>query len=96
MREQVALGFQVRVLRVNGTGRLPDFLAKFEPCQVFLGSLFQFKSIGSSIEINLGSLKSLSWLALERGRAPENGRYLIVAEPLGRDASLIRVQRGAA
>lgn len=93
-REHFAKGFQVRVFRVTGPGTLPAVLAEFEPCLVYLGQLFQFRGGNDLDEVSLGRLAELNWLTLQVGRAPENGRFLLVAEPLGQQHDLFRIEKG--
>jgi hypothetical protein len=95
-RAALAKGFQLRVLRMVGAGDLPVELAEFYPCVVYIGSVHKFKSSASMEEIDLGRLEQLSWLELVRDNPAKPGRFLIVVEPLGDDAQLIRVERGMA
>lgn len=95
-RAQFATGFQVRVFRVDGPGMRPAVLAEFDPCLVYLGTVFQFSGNSNLDEVNLGGLDDLGWLTLQEGRMPQNGRFLIVAEPLVERHDLFRVEKGSA
>ncbi len=95
-REQFAKGFQVRVFRIAGSDKVPAVLWEFEPCLVFWGNVFQFRGGSDVEEVNLGLLSGLGWLTLQEGRAPTNGRYLLVAEQLDERSDLFRIERGHA
>lgn len=95
-RAQFATGFQLRVFRVAGPGVRPAVLAEFDPCLVYLGTVFQFSGNRSLDEINLGRLSDLGWLTLQEGRTPQNGQFLMVAEPLVERHDLFRVEKGSA
>lgn len=95
-RSALMKGFQLRVLRMLGAGNFPVGLAEFYPCIVYIGSVHKFQSSAPMEEIRLGRLEQLSWLELVRDGPAKVGRFLIVVEPLGDDAQLIRVERGKA
>jgi hypothetical protein len=95
-RDQFTRGFQVRVFRVTGPATRPEVLAEFEPCLVYLGTLFQFRGRSDLDEVSLGRLTDLGWLSLQSGHAPEKGQFLLVAEPLGERHDLLRIEKGLA
>lgn len=88
-------GFQVRIYRIAAPGATPSPLEMFEPCLVFVGNRY---AVGGSegIEEFTLLLDDPGWLTLVNGQAPEPGRYLMVAEVLGDENPIVRIDHDPA
>lgn len=86
-------GIQLRIFRLGSDRQLPQALAIFEPCLVFLGVASSFKG-SNYVEINVGFLDDLSWLTLSSNGEATNGFFRLVVEPLGNENEpFVRVDR---
>lgn len=94
-KAQFRKGFQVRIYRVAAMGTTPRPLGTFEPCLVFVGNRYAVGGSGGMDEFTL-PFYDPGWLTLANGRAPEPGHYLMVAEVLGNQNPIVRIDRGPA
>ncbi|MEI6026528.1 MAG: hypothetical protein WCT47_07540 [Betaproteobacteria bacterium] len=83
-------GFQLRIYRVGGKDETPLALETFEPCLVFVGNRYP---VGGSEVLQYGlKFDDPGWLTLLSGKAPESGRYLMVAEVMGDENPIVRIR----
>ena len=84
--KRLSKGFQLRIIRVADRDAKPKPDATFQPCLVYLSSVFRFPAVAPDgelpTEFSIGSLSDLGWLTLSKGEAPKPGYFLIVVEPL--------------
>jgi hypothetical protein len=85
--------FLIRLFRVDGAGHDPEPVASFRPCLVFLSAPYVFKDGVQGAVVRIGLTENINWLHPMPNGQLEDGRFLLVFEPLADKDAVLRLDQ---